>query len=427
MSGDDADPYERAERLGHAVVERHPDDPVLAETIGEFLATLHELVTRVDQLRDQTDEDAALAELLEQERHRYRELFDKAPDPYVVTNASGVVRQCNRRARDVLHQWPVGRPLVLLVAKDERIAFNRFLDACARGSERAETTMTFLGRDAMLRMQIQCSLLDPDQLLWLLRDVTESERAGARLAEVAERDRSLAEQLRALDELRSAFLLAVSHDLRAPLAAIATLAAVLAERPNLAAAQQRRVVGQIRFSADRVVELLTDLLDLERLERRDLALRIDDVDVRAAVAAVVRQVELGGRQLTVDAANDVVRIDPLLFSRILENLLRNAVQHTPENTHIWIRCRFEPDGFLLVVEDDGPGVPPALAPTVFEPFQRERRPGGADGLGVGLTIVRRFAELHHGQAHLESRQGGGASFHVLLTTEQDAAAGLMDG
>jgi signal transduction histidine kinase len=78
---------------------------------------------------------------------------------------------------------------------------------------------------------------------------------------------------------------------------------------------------------------------------------------------------------------------------------------------IWVRCSREPDGVLLVVEDDGPGIPPGRRDSVFDLFERAH---DSSGVGAGLALVRRFARLHDGYARIEERPGGGASFQVLL-------------
>jgi len=98
--------------------------------------------------------------------------------------------------------------------------------------------------------------------------------------------------------------------------------------------------------------------------------------------------------------------------RIVENLIRNALRHTPPGTQVDIRVDRTDDGVALLVEDRGPGVSDELPTTIFEPFMRGDSSDG--GAGIGLSLVARFAELHGGTAGVEDREGGGASFRVFL-------------
>jgi signal transduction histidine kinase len=117
----------------------------------------------------------------------------------------------------------------------------------------------------------------------------------------------------------------------------------------------------------------------------------------------------------VTARPAVVPVDASKVERIVENLLANAARHTPPDTTIWVRVGPERGGVLICVEDDGPGVSDTLRDTIFEPFrQGPHAPSHSPGVGIGLSLVAKFAELHGGRAWVEERPGGGASFKVYL-------------
>jgi two-component system, OmpR family, sensor histidine kinase KdpD len=110
--------------------------------------------------------------------------------------------------------------------------------------------------------------------------------------------------------------------------------------------------------------------------------------------------------------------------RIVENLLVNAAKHTPPAATIWVGAHRVDDGVVLRVEDDGPGVPTEERVRVFQPFERGEASAPSPGLGVGLSLVARFAEAHGGRAWVEDRPRGGASFRVLLPDPSTRVPGL---
>jgi signal transduction histidine kinase len=111
----------------------------------------------------------------------------------------------------------------------------------------------------------------------------------------------------------------------------------------------------------------------------------------------------------------VAWVDPAKVERVVENLLANADRHTTPDTPVWVTVARQDGGVLLAVEDAGGGVPKELRSALFEPFrQGPGAPAHAPGVGIGLSLVARFAELHGGRAWVQDRPGGGASFRVLL-------------
>jgi signal transduction histidine kinase len=161
--------------------------------------------------------------------------------------------------------------------------------------------------------------------------------------------------------------------------------------------------------------LMTDLLDLDRLDRGIVEPRRFPVEVGHLARAIVERSEaLRGREVIVEDDGASSNVDAAKVERIVENLLVNAARHTDDGTRIWVRVRRDGEGVAIAVEDDGPGVPDAFKEVIFDAFRRgpdaDRRPGR----GIGLSLVARFAELHGGRAWVEDRPGGGAAFRVWL-------------
>jgi PAS domain S-box-containing protein len=252
----------------------------------------------------------------------------------------------------------------------------------------------------------------------VLIDITEHQHS-----QELERDltleREAAQRLRVVDEMKNTFLQAVSHDLRTPLAGILGLAVTMGRDDlELEQDEMRDLARRIAQNARKLDRLVTDLLDLDRLSRGIVEPLFRPTDVGALVHQLVSDSELlFDRRVEVNTVSIVIACDTAKVERIVENLLGNAVKHTPSTSRIWVRVEPWEGGALIVVEDDGPGVPADQREKIFEAFlQGETSSPHLSGVGVGLALVARFAELHDGGAWVEERPGGGASFRVFLPT-----------
>jgi PAS domain S-box-containing protein len=260
---------------------------------------------------------------------------------------------------------------------------------------------------------------DGRALFWhgIMYDITDRKLSENAVRDALQREQDATERLRALDEMKTTFLHAVSHELRTPLSAVLGFALTLQrEEVEVDADDRRDMIRRLAANARKLEQLLSDLLDLDRLDRGILEPRRRPTDVAALVRRTVEGSEvLGTRPVRIEAGLVVVSVDAPKVERIVENLLANAAKHTPPRTTVWIRVLPEPGGVVIAVEDEGPGVSEELRESIFEPFyQGPERPSHAPGVGIGLSLVHRFAALHGGRAWVEDRPGGGASFRVFL-------------
>ena len=253
----------------------------------------------------------------------------------------------------------------------------------------------------------------------VLYDITERVEAEQALRHALDRERVASDQLRALDDMKNTFLNAVSHELRTPLTSILGTALTLnRSAARLSPEDTADLIERLATNARKLDRLLSDLLDLDRLRRGLIEARRRPVDVGALTRSTVEQFDaIADRSIAVDAPSLLAHVEPAKVERIVENLVANSVRHTPAGTPIWVRVSPADDrGVLIVVEDAGPGVPEDLRDSIFEPFGQAPAVGhgSSPGVGIGLSLVARFAELHGGRAWVEDREGGGASFRVLL-------------
>jgi PAS domain S-box-containing protein len=258
-------------------------------------------------------------------------------------------------------------------------------------------------------------------------DITDRKEAEARLEKLWQQELEAGQRLRALDEMKNTFLQAVSHELRTPLTTILGGALTLERlRDKLSPEETDDLLRRLAANAKKLNRLLSDLLDLDRLARGILEPKIQEADVGELVNGILEESKdlLGDRVLHAEVNPVVLGVEPAKVERIVENLLANTARHTPPDTPVWVWVTDEQQGALIVVEDAGPGIPERVRKTIFEPFQQVGgRQSHAPGVGIGLSLVARFAELHGGRAWVEERPGGGASFRVFLPRAAARSAG----
>jgi two-component system sensor histidine kinase KdpD len=233
-----------------------------------------------------------------------------------------------------------------------------------------------------------------------------------------QREATEAEILRKTDELRTALLHAVSHDLRTPLSSIIASAGSLLQTDVQWSEEERREFARaIEQDAERLNRLVGNLLDLSRIEAgsirpekawHDLGSLIDEVAGRLSVA--------NGEGVAVEVAAGLppVCFDYVEIDQVLTNLIENAAKHTSRATEIMVTARAEDGEAVVEVIDRGAGIPPETIPRLFEPFYRGRGADGTLGSGLGLAIARGLVEAHGGRILAENRPGGGARFAFTL-------------
>jgi two-component system sensor histidine kinase KdpD len=231
--------------------------------------------------------------------------------------------------------------------------------------------------------------------------------------------------LEEIDRLRRALMGAVSHDLRTPLATIKVASSTLVKRArHLTAEDAHELHELIEIESDRLTRLVSNLLDMTRIEAGVFRVHRKATDVRTLIEEAVSVVGPGLRtgHLVIDAPIGLppVDIDQLLIIQVLVNLLDNALRHSPENGRITITARHDGSRVNVSVDDEGPGVAPADRQAVFDRFVKFDTGGRA---GLGLTIAKTFIEAHHEQIWCEEAPGGGARFIFSLPAMEDSRGG----
>ncbi len=234
----------------------------------------------------------------------------------------------------------------------------------------------------------------------------------ARLAEEAQQARIAVEA----ERLRSTLLSSVSHDLRTPLATITGAASSLLQDASLGAEGRRELEAAIYEEAVRLNRLVTNLLDMTRLESGSLQLNRDWHSVEELVGSALARLEttLKGRAVRVRVPEDLplVPVDGVLVEQALVNLLENAAKYTDLPGAIDVTAKVEAGSIVVEVADEGPGLPPGTEERVFEKFYRAE--SAPRGFGLGLPICRAIVTAHGGRIWAERREPRGTRFRFTL-------------
>jgi len=225
-----------------------------------------------------------------------------------------------------------------------------------------------------------------------------------------------AEALAETDQVRSALLSALSHDLRRPLAAAVAAIGGLRGAHRLSASDRDELLATADESLAALSTLITDLLDVTRVEAGVLAVSATRVDASAGILAALDELSLGPSavELALDPALPPLQADPVLLQRVLVNLLTNAFRHSPADQRVIVSTSRLGERAELRIIDRGAGVPPERHGSIFQPFQRYGDTDNTTGLGLGLALSKGFTEGMGGSLTPEDTPGGGLTMVISL-------------
>lgn len=334
----------------------------------------------------------------------YAAILDQMTDAVVAVDERAHVQFVNRpfaRLFDVEPQDTVGRPVENVVLNYEISALiNRALEQGAEQRDRLSLTHP----DEYLLEGVSTPLTDETGevigAVGLLHDIT---------------------QLREADRVRQDFVANASHELRTPAAGIKALAEALQAGAINDAERGPKFLQQIVASADRLTEILDDMLTLTRMERGGRLLEPRMIDAATALEDAAGQVRPAANQkgvgVTVECGqDDRVYADPGALQTLLLNLLDNAVKYTPGGGGVTARGRSVPGGYEFSVADTGVGIPEEHHQRIFERFYRvdRARDRATGSTGLGLSIVRHIAQSHGGRVRVSSEESRGSVFTAFF-------------
>jgi PAS domain S-box-containing protein len=451
------------------------DRSPLATTTHEWLAAVEELEVAEEELRQQSDELAATAAEVRSQEARYQELFDFAPDAYVVSDAQGVVREANRAAAALFHiprAYLSGKPLAVFIDPEARRVFRDCVGSL-RTADRAERSdirlrprygpAVYVSLAATASRDVQGNVT---AIRWILRDVSEQRRAidhlrainvavERRVADRMERlERIIRERDARIDALeaqlaaerqaradaealaaeRAAFLGMLSHEIRTPLHAsqgyleLLELAAGEALTP-----EQEGYLARMHRVQEYLLSVLEGVLALSRLERGAADLALANVLVDEVLSTILNLVQPQVLERGIRYEHEsgdpsaTVYADREKLQQIILNLVSNAVKFTPPGGRVAVSWETSDRCVAIHVRDTGDGIRAEDVDRIFEPFVQAATPVGTSrGVGLGLAISRQFARLMGGDITVVSTVGEGAAFTLTLPCGP-ASAEAADG
>lgn len=337
-------------------------------------------------------------------------------DPDVIILALHMAQLDGLAVLQQIRQFAPGEYLpVLIVSVDITEAA---AEGALRGGAQDCVSKPFNEAEVLLRVQ---NLLETRFMYTTLRSSTvlarEGTREGRRLTRALLVEQDTVERLEDLDDLKDTLLQTVSHDLRNPISAVRWLTGLLAADARgtqpLTVEKKLEIIDKVEFTAEKMGDLLRDLLDSDPMQKN--AELYPFYDVGELVERVLAGVDLArNHPVETDLGSVTTNIDPAHVERMVENLLTNAARHVPPGVPVWVKTAGSAAGGVLIsVEDAGPGIVPEIAARIFQPSRRGTH-NGSERLSLGLSLVSRFAQLHGGKAWLEERPGGGSAFRIFL-------------
>ncbi|MEW6494610.1 MAG: PAS domain S-box protein, partial [Cyanobacteriota bacterium] len=401
---------------------------------GRFVMTF---LTDITKRKQAEEEITRLNESLERRaievETRYQQIVELAEEGIWVIDNEGkttYVNQAMARMLGYQEEEMLGRPLFDFMDEAAQQTANANLERRKQGiGEKHEFKLqTKDGKGLWTYMSTSPVLDESGKLLWscaLVYDITERKKADEQLRESSERISLANAELARATRLKDEFLASMSHELRTPLNAILGLAEALQEEVyGSLTDRQRRSLVTIEQSGQHLLDLITDILDLSKIESGTMELQITSSSPHNLCESSFTFVKQQAHHKSIKLSSKIseglgnIEVDERRMRQVLVNLLSNAVKFTPEGGEVRMEVETDSEAEIikLSVIDTGIGIAPENLDKLFKPFVQldsslSRRYAGT---GLGLALVRRIVELHGGSVSLESEVGKGSQFTVNL-------------
>ena len=336
---------------------------------------------------------------LDSERARLATVLDQMTDGVLIADAQGIVQFANPAAGRLFQaSEPINRSIAEVVRNHQLVeAWRR----CQQTRQLQSESVELPARHQYLQLVVV-----PDQhssgSLLLVQDLT---------------------RLRRLETVRRDFISNLSHELRTPLASLKALTETLQDGALDDPPAARRFIDQIQVETDALTQMVTELLELSRIESGRLTLDLTPVSPRDLLLSASRRMQLqaerAGLNLRVECLEDLpkIKIDSQRLEQVLVNLIHNAVKFTRAGGEVVLLAESSGGVVMIAVQDTGIGIPEEDVSRIFERFYRVDKSRAGSGTGLGLSIAKHIVEAHRGKIWAESAEGEGSTFYFTIPVE----------
>lgn len=407
--------------------DKHSSD--FLEYLSALSNALEELRVAEEELCEQNEELFQARYELEIQQRRYQDLFEFAPDAYLITDKNGIIQEANRAAAELFkvnQKYLIRKPLVSFVHLDQQRTFRSLLLQLLSVDRVQEWEMSFVDYkyqqfEVALTVVAVKEAEETCMLRWIVRDITARKQVEEQLRQIQHQNLALVEA----DRLKQQFIATISHELRTPLTAILGFSNLLLRQFHQQfPPHQFQLIERIFENGRHLLALIEDVLDFSKLKSQQIELQREAFDLIELVTSTIAELRsLAERKnITLDfqstMSNLTIVNDRSRVKQILVNLISNAIKFTEVGSvSVQVRSgRWQ--SAALVVQDTGIGIAEADLNAIFQEFRQVNQTSTRQhgGTGLGLAITKALVQLMNGEISVQSQLEVGSTFTVELPT-----------
>ncbi|MGG6266935.1 PAS domain-containing sensor histidine kinase [Leptolyngbya sp. AN03gr2] len=423
---------ETVDQQVHQLFQSFDQSPTPDASFTEYLSALSKALTELKSIEEevcqQNQQLLETRQALEAQQRRYQELFEFAPDGYLITDKHGEIQEANRAAAELLKidkRYIVGKILINFVAAEHRNVFRSLLLQLQSIEQVREWEIPLIADDgtrfeaALTTVAVKTETRETIALRWLVRDITTRKQIEEQLRKIQNQNLQLIEA----DRLKEQFIATMSHELRTPLTAILGFSDLLLRQFHRQfPPHQAKLIERIFENGRHLLSLIEDILDFSNLRAKRIELHLETFDLNELVSLTVEEMRSLAEQKKLGfhthftARNSTIVNDRARVKQILFNLISNAIKFTDSGS---VCVQVKPGKFgriAIAVQDTGIGIDDANFDSIFQEFRQvnqttTRQHGGT---GLGLAITKALTQLMGGEITVQSKPGMGSTFTVEL-------------